>query len=102
MSADLLMSQVHLMLVGLEESTGSVLSVLQALHCCLSDVSPLDGETWSDACTQRFISLAHQKLVTIVATGTVFVYSSNVLKMNTHIPAAAKKKDACLSSRKSL
>ncbi|XP_040005066.1 RING finger protein 17 isoform X2 [Xiphias gladius] len=39
-----------------------------AIHSCLSDVIPLDGETWSDACTNRFISLAHQKLVTIVAT----------------------------------
>ncbi|KAK2905757.1 hypothetical protein Q8A73_009700 [Channa argus] len=42
-----------------------------AIHCCLSDLIPLDGETWSDACTNRFISLAHQKLVTIVATGKV-------------------------------
>ncbi|KAM9347789.1 LOW QUALITY PROTEIN: RING finger protein 17 [Symphorus nematophorus] len=44
---------------------------VMAIHCCLSDVIPLDGETWSDACTNRFINLAHQKLVTIVATGTV-------------------------------
>nr|XP_046259663.1 RING finger protein 17 isoform X1 [Scatophagus argus] len=43
-----------------------------AIHCCLSDVIPLDGETWSDACTNRFISLAHQKLVTIVASGSIF------------------------------
>ncbi|XP_045910588.1 RING finger protein 17 isoform X2 [Micropterus dolomieu] len=43
----------------------------KAIHCCLSDVIPLDGETWSDACTNRFISLAHQKLVTIVAKGPV-------------------------------
>uniref|UniRef100_UPI0037E8DC3E RING finger protein 17 n=1 Tax=Semicossyphus pulcher TaxID=241346 RepID=UPI0037E8DC3E len=42
-----------------------------AIHCCLSEVSPLDGETWSEACTSRLISLAHQKLVTIVATGPV-------------------------------
>ncbi|XP_071337551.1 RING finger protein 17 [Trachinotus anak] len=42
-----------------------------AVHCCLSNVIALDGETWSDACTNRFISLAHQKLVTIVATGRV-------------------------------
>ncbi|KAM8749037.1 RING finger protein 17 isoform 2-T3 [Acanthopagrus schlegelii] len=42
-----------------------------AIHCCLSDVVPLNGETWSDACTKRFISLADQKLVTIVATGKV-------------------------------
>ncbi|XP_042350877.1 RING finger protein 17-like [Plectropomus leopardus] len=42
-----------------------------AIPCCLSDVIPLDGETWSDACTNRFISLAHQKLVTIVATERV-------------------------------
>ncbi|XP_054471060.1 RING finger protein 17 isoform X2 [Anoplopoma fimbria] len=43
----------------------------RAIHCCLSDVIPLDGKTWSDACSNRFISLAHQKLVTIVATGKV-------------------------------
>ncbi|XP_070694705.1 RING finger protein 17 [Pempheris klunzingeri] len=42
-----------------------------AIHCRLSDVIPLDGETWSDACTSRLISLAHQKLVTVVATETV-------------------------------
>ncbi|XP_041663773.1 RING finger protein 17 isoform X2 [Cheilinus undulatus] len=40
-----------------------------AIHCCLSDVNPVDGENWSEACTYRFISLANQKLVTIVATG---------------------------------
>uniref|UniRef100_A0A4W6DQE7 Ring finger protein 17 n=1 Tax=Lates calcarifer TaxID=8187 RepID=A0A4W6DQE7_LATCA len=43
----------------------------KAIHCCLSDVIPADGKTWSDACTNRFISLAHQKLVTIVATARV-------------------------------
>ncbi|XP_023259049.1 RING finger protein 17 [Seriola lalandi dorsalis] len=42
-----------------------------AIQCGLSNVIPLDGETWSDACTNRFISLAHQKLVTIMATGKV-------------------------------
>ncbi|XP_074513953.1 RING finger protein 17 [Sebastes fasciatus] len=40
----------------------------RAIHCRLSDVIPVDGDTWSDACSNRFISLAHQKLVTIVAT----------------------------------
>uniref|UniRef100_A0A3Q3FIY2 Ring finger protein 17 n=1 Tax=Labrus bergylta TaxID=56723 RepID=A0A3Q3FIY2_9LABR len=40
-----------------------------AIQCCLSDVRPVDGESWTEACTDRFISLAHQKLVTIVATG---------------------------------
>ncbi|XP_072300260.1 RING finger protein 17 [Eucyclogobius newberryi] len=39
-----------------------------ALHCCLSDVVPLDGKNWSEACSSRFISLANQKLVTILAT----------------------------------
>uniref|UniRef100_I3KFC2 Ring finger protein 17 n=1 Tax=Oreochromis niloticus TaxID=8128 RepID=I3KFC2_ORENI len=43
----------------------------RAIHCCLSDVIPVDGESWTDACTNRFISLANQKLVTIIATGTV-------------------------------
>ncbi|KAM4731883.1 RING finger protein 17 [Anableps anableps] len=42
-----------------------------AVHCCLVDVIPLDGESWSEACTKRFISLAHQQLVTVVATGKV-------------------------------
>ncbi|CAB1418936.1 unnamed protein product [Pleuronectes platessa] len=41
-----------------------------AIHCCLSDVTPLNGETWSDTCTNRFISLAHEKLVSIVKTGS--------------------------------
>lgn len=46
-------------------------SCVQAINCCLSDVIPVDGESWTDACTNRFISLANQKLVTIIATGTV-------------------------------
>jgi len=48
----------------------SVSSSIQAIHCCLTDVIPVDGETWSEACTSRFISLANHQLVTIVATGT--------------------------------
>lgn len=52
-----------------------VSSAVQAIHCCLSEVIPLDGENWSDACTNRLVSLAHQKLVTIVATGTVYSFS---------------------------
>uniref|UniRef100_A0A3B4Z7Q8 Ring finger protein 17 n=1 Tax=Stegastes partitus TaxID=144197 RepID=A0A3B4Z7Q8_9TELE len=42
-----------------------------AIHCCLSHVIPVEGESWSEACTSRFISLAHQKLVTIMATESV-------------------------------
>ncbi|XP_037542654.1 RING finger protein 17 [Nematolebias whitei] len=42
-----------------------------AIHCCLTDVVPVDGKQWSEACTNRFISLAHQQLVTIVATAQV-------------------------------
>ncbi|XP_029980184.1 RING finger protein 17 [Sphaeramia orbicularis] len=42
-----------------------------AIHCCLSDLVPLDAETWSDACITRFMSLADQKLVTIEATRKV-------------------------------
>ncbi|XP_034549440.1 RING finger protein 17 isoform X2 [Notolabrus celidotus] len=42
-----------------------------AIRCCLSDVNPVDGETWSEACIDRFIKLAHQKLVTIVAKASV-------------------------------
>lgn len=51
------------------ESTESICSVVQAIHCRLSDLIPLDGGTWSESCTNRFISLAHQKLVTLVAVG---------------------------------
>uniref|UniRef100_A0A7N9ASG9 Ring finger protein 17 n=1 Tax=Mastacembelus armatus TaxID=205130 RepID=A0A7N9ASG9_9TELE len=43
----------------------------KAIQCCLSDVIPLDGKTWSEACTNRFISLAHHKLCTVVVTGRV-------------------------------
>ncbi|KAM9342298.1 RING finger protein 17 [Pholidichthys leucotaenia] len=42
-----------------------------AIHCCLSDVIPVSEETWSDACTKKFITIAHQKLVIIIATGVV-------------------------------
>uniref|UniRef100_A0A3Q3MRH5 Ring finger protein 17 n=1 Tax=Mastacembelus armatus TaxID=205130 RepID=A0A3Q3MRH5_9TELE len=45
----------------------------KAIQCCLSDVIPLDGKTWSEACTNRFISLAHHKLCTVVVTGNVCV-----------------------------
>lgn len=43
---------------------------VQAIHCCLADVVPVDGKTWSEACINRFTKLAHQQLVTIVAIGT--------------------------------
>ncbi|XP_068428378.1 RING finger protein 17 isoform X2 [Clinocottus analis] len=43
----------------------------RAVRCCLSGLVPLDGDTWSDACSNRFISLAFQKLVIIVATEKV-------------------------------
>ena len=46
-------------------------SSAQAIHCSLSDVIPLNGTIWTEACTNRFISVAHQKLVTIVATGNI-------------------------------
>ncbi|XP_029967099.1 RING finger protein 17 [Salarias fasciatus] len=39
-----------------------------AVHCSLSDVVPAQGATWSDASNNRFILLAHQKPVTVVAT----------------------------------
>ncbi|XP_063744191.1 RING finger protein 17 isoform X1 [Eleginops maclovinus] len=42
-----------------------------AIHCCLSEILPVDGNTWSETCCNRFVSLAHQKLVTIVATESV-------------------------------
>ncbi|XP_015234378.1 PREDICTED: RING finger protein 17 [Cyprinodon variegatus] len=38
-----------------------------ALHCCLADVVPSDGKSWSEASILRFANLAHQKLVTVVA-----------------------------------
>ncbi|XP_034017974.1 RING finger protein 17 [Thalassophryne amazonica] len=40
----------------------------KAVRCCLSGLVPLDEKTWTDACINRFISLAYQKLVIIVAT----------------------------------
>lgn len=55
--------------VGLSQQ--EMTSCVQAINCCLSDVIPVDGVSWTDACTNRFISLANQKLVTIIATGTV-------------------------------
>ncbi|CAJ1079084.1 RING finger protein 17 isoform X4 [Xyrichtys novacula] len=42
-----------------------------AIPCYLPDVTPVDGETWSEACISRFISLAHQKLITIMALASV-------------------------------
>uniref|UniRef100_A0A3B3BSJ7 Tudor domain-containing protein n=1 Tax=Oryzias melastigma TaxID=30732 RepID=A0A3B3BSJ7_ORYME len=39
-----------------------------ATPCCLADVIPLDGKTWSEACTSRFIALTYQKLVLIFVT----------------------------------
>ncbi|XP_071779829.2 RING finger protein 17 [Centroberyx gerrardi] len=42
-----------------------------AVHCCLADVVPLEEESWTDACTDRLTSLAHQKLVTVIATEIV-------------------------------
>ncbi|KAM6934575.1 RING finger protein 17 [Xenentodon cancila] len=42
-----------------------------AINCCLADVLPPNGETWSETCTNRFISLTLQQLVTVVATGIV-------------------------------
>ncbi|XP_053732823.1 RING finger protein 17 isoform X2 [Synchiropus splendidus] len=41
-----------------------------AIHCCLSDIVPMDGKAWSEACSNRFKSFA-QKLVTIVITEKV-------------------------------
>uniref|UniRef100_A0A673WF16 Ring finger protein 17 n=1 Tax=Salmo trutta TaxID=8032 RepID=A0A673WF16_SALTR len=41
-----------------------------AIQCYLADVIPLEaGETWSEACIEKFKSLADQRLVTAVATG---------------------------------
>ncbi|XP_061749993.1 RING finger protein 17 isoform X2 [Nerophis ophidion] len=39
-----------------------------AIHCCLADVLPLSGETWSEGCISRFVSLVHHKLFVVVAT----------------------------------
>ncbi|XP_038863006.1 RING finger protein 17 [Salvelinus namaycush] len=40
-----------------------------AIQCYLADVIPLvEGETWSEACIEKFKSLADQRLVTAVAT----------------------------------
>ncbi|XP_061660297.1 LOW QUALITY PROTEIN: RING finger protein 17 [Syngnathoides biaculeatus] len=39
-----------------------------AIQCCLSDVIPLAGKKWSNACIERFTCLAHNKVFTIIAT----------------------------------
>ncbi|XP_054602581.1 RING finger protein 17 isoform X2 [Nothobranchius furzeri] len=43
----------------------------KAIHCCLAEVVPVDGKNWSGACTNRFISLTNQQLVTMVVIGKV-------------------------------
>ncbi|KAK0152641.1 RING finger protein 17 [Merluccius polli] len=40
-----------------------------AIQCCLADVAPADGFTWSQVCSDRFSSLVLHKLVTILARG---------------------------------
>nr|XP_057938997.1 RING finger protein 17 isoform X3 [Doryrhamphus excisus] len=42
--------------------------VTMAVRCRLADVLPLSGETWSDLCIDRFVSLALHKLFQVVAT----------------------------------
>lgn len=39
---------------------------VQAIHCCLEEIVPCDGRTWDNSCTERFLSLVHQKVVTVV------------------------------------
>lgn len=48
-------------------STVSTSSAVQAIHCCLEEIVPRDGETWDDSCIERFVSLVHQKVVTVVS-----------------------------------
>lgn len=52
-----------------EASKGNLVSPspVQAIQCCLEEIVPCDGRTWGDSCTERFISLAHQKVVTVVS-----------------------------------
>lgn len=50
-------------------SKGNIVSpspAVQAIHCHLEEIVPRDGRTWDTSCTERFISLAHQKAVTVV------------------------------------
>lgn len=42
-------------------------SAVQAIRCCLEEIIPRDGKTWDKSCTERFISLAHQKVVAVVS-----------------------------------
>uniref|UniRef100_A0A8C7XJ98 Tudor domain-containing protein n=1 Tax=Oryzias sinensis TaxID=183150 RepID=A0A8C7XJ98_9TELE len=53
-----------------------------AIPCCLADVIPFDGETWSEVCTSRFISLTYQKLVLIFVTGTIYALFSDGAQAN--------------------
>ncbi|XP_028292804.1 RING finger protein 17 isoform X2 [Gouania willdenowi] len=57
-----------------------------AIHCCMSDIIPLDGETWSDTCTSRFISLSHQKLVSVIATEETDPLSVKMFKCDVDKP----------------
>lgn len=45
----------------------SVLSAVQAINCYLEEIVPCDGKTWDGSCTDRFTSLALQKVVTVVS-----------------------------------
>uniref|UniRef100_A0A3Q2Z490 Tudor domain-containing protein n=1 Tax=Hippocampus comes TaxID=109280 RepID=A0A3Q2Z490_HIPCM len=55
--------------------------------CCLSDVLPLAGETWSDACVKRFFSLAHDKFFTMVVTGEVNLSKLSLKTNMAEVPA---------------
>ncbi|TWW80400.1 RING finger protein 17, partial [Takifugu flavidus] len=40
---------------------------IMAINCCLEEIVPRDGKTWDGSCTDRFTSLALQKVVTVVS-----------------------------------
>lgn len=61
---------------------GSACAV-QAIRCCLEGIVPRDGKTWDKSCTERFISLAHQKVVTVVAVHSGVFTSASQPEGNT-------------------
>ncbi|XP_068185865.1 RING finger protein 17 [Antennarius striatus] len=80
-----------------------------AIHCRLSDLRPLDGETWTEECTSRFISLTLNELVTVVVTESVSeteplpvrVFESSLYGPVSNIAALLVKEDLAYFKKKS-
>lgn len=53
----------------------------KAINCCLEEIVPCDGKTW-ETCTERFISLVDQKVVTVVSVHSGVFMSELLSEMN--------------------